>query len=529
MSAPKEKMKISSTTNTDSQTVTAVEAELREVTPAAPYATTAIVRSEYRRVDGEYVEDDVPKRAEARNLSVGDFRSLREQTDVSLGQEFAEICGNDLRYDHSRQRWLIWDDPIWRPDADKAVHRAAELLARKRYEAAYDYPGSAKEWGKAVTFAKKRGAGAYMLEKIVQRAQHQLPIGAKGSEFDCDPMLLGVVNGVVDLTTGKLRSGRCEDYLTKASPVPFDPDAKCPRFERFLEEVFQDNKQLIAFVHRAIGYSLTGDNREEVFFMLYGSGSNGKSTLLESLQAAIGADYAGKIDFDALCSEYRSRHKFDLANIEGKRLVTASEPDRKIELSSKVVKSLVGDGKIAVEEKFKQPRLIAPTHKLWLAVNTVPLATDRTEGFWRRIRLIPFNASFKERPDNTLKPTLISELPGILAWAVRGCLAWQEQGLGKCPAVDEATQEFREQSDVYYRFINDCLIEAPDSFILPEELKKAYEQWRELNPAAPEYGQGKALLESLKAQGAYPEKPYMGTGNTRKQVRVWRRFRLKAA
>jgi putative DNA primase/helicase len=350
-----------------------------------------------------------------------------------------------------------------------------------------------------------------------------------GREFDRDPMLLGVLNSVIDLRADakqRQRDGQPVDMITKQCPVKFEPDAKCPRWEQFLLEIFEGNQELIDFVQRAMGYSLTGESLEQVFFLLHGRGSNGKSTLLDTIQSLLGSSYSANLDFDALISEYRHRHQFDLANIEGRRFVVASETDRKVELSPKVVKSLVGNGKIVVNEKFKQPRAIEPQHKLWLAVNELPTATDRTDGFWRRILLIPFERQFLVGEKDLMLPkVLLGELPGILNWAVAGCLEWQRAGLDPPRAVTIATTEYHERSDCFYRFITECCIVGtdPNAETTSQALREAYDTWRELNPDAPEDLQGKGLLASIVAQGAVQDRVHTPDG---KRVRGVRRVRL---
>lgn len=231
-------------------------------------------------------------------------------TDAGNAELFAHLYSHQLRYDHARNRWLLWEGHRWAPDADGEVYRLAKEAARTRYLAAVEIADL--EQRKKVSEFAVRSESRQKLDACLALAQNEHPITDSGANWDAAPYLLGVANGVVDLRTGELRPGRPEDRLTMRVPVEYDLRAECPRWEQFLHQVFQCDSELIGFIQRAVGYSLTGSVREQVLFLCYGTGANGKSVFLSSLRHLAG-DYAMNISFTVLELQQRPSLTNDLA------------------------------------------------------------------------------------------------------------------------------------------------------------------------------------------------------------------------
>ena len=307
-------------------------------------------------------------------------------------------------------------------------------------------------------------------------AQNLLPIADAGDRWDTDPWLAGTTNGVIDLLTGILRPGRPEDGITLRLRVPYDPHAKCPRFISTINAIFGDDGELIAYVQRALGYSLTGDCREEVFFLLWGSGANGKSTLIGIITFVLG-DYAGDLPFSALeRSRFGGGIPNDIAKLVGIRCVTASESND-VRLNEARIKALTGRDPITARFLHQEFFTFEPVAKFWLTTNTKSEVRDDSEGFWRRVHLIPFTQSFIGREDKKLKDKLRAEAPGVLAWLVRGCLAWQRDGLRPPEAVVNATAEYRKESQQLAQFFEACCVIQGNARVQAGELYKAYLGW----------------------------------------------------
>jgi putative DNA primase/helicase len=299
-------------------------------------------------------------------------------------------------------------------------------------------------------------------------------------DFDRDDYLLACANGVIELKTGTFRPGRREDLITLASRVEFDPTATCPRWLRFLTEVFANDDEMLAFVQAAVGYSLLGLTREEVFFILYGKGRNGKGTFLRVLLELLG-NYGKNIDISALIADKSANARAprnDVAAIAGCRFVTCQESREGAQLDEALIKALTGGDLITARFLYKECFTFRPTWKIWMATNHRPEIRGSDDGIWSRPKLIPFEVSFEGREDRGLKSALLDvrELSGILNWAVEGCQRYQEEGLCYPEAVTEATARYKADSDVIGRFIAECCV-VGYGFARARPLFRAFSQW----------------------------------------------------
>jgi putative DNA primase/helicase len=328
---------------------------------------------------------------------------------------------------------------------------------------------------------------------------------ASSSDFDQQPHLLNCLNGTVDLRDGVLQLHDRKNFITKLVDVAYAPMATCPRWEQFLMEVFAGDKELIAFVQRAVGYSLTGHTREHAFFIPYGNGMNGKSVFMRQV-LALGGDAARTTSFTTFTADHNKQkgNTPELAELAGMRIVAASEPDEGVRLSESVIKSLTGDDKIEVCKKFEAPFNFVPQFKLWLPTNHKPEIRGIDDGIWRRPRLIPFTVSFEGKADKQLSEKLFAEQQGILAWAVRGAIDWFANGLGECRTVVDATRSYRQESDALGSFIEDCVTHVDGRFTSNAELYRVYTRWCEANGLEP--WQQNPFSKKFKARGYHDNK-----------------------
>lgn len=398
------------------------------------------------------------------------------RTDAGNGELFAHLYGDRLRFDHRRKRWLVWAGHWWQPDADAQVRLLAKQAARQRYQQAAIID-DLKDREKAAKWSIDSESRMRM-DATLSLAQAEPPIADSGERWDTDPWLLGVANGVVDLRTGQLRAGRQDDRITMHSAVAFDPGAKCPRWEMFLQEVFASDEGLADYIWRAMGYSLTAITREQVLFISWGSGWNGKSTF-KAVQENLLGDYAANTPFSTL--EYSGRYSIpnDVAALHGKRVVTASEINEGRRLNEARIKALAGEDTMTGRFLYGEHFTFKPQAKFWLSVNHKPLVNDDSSGFWRKVRLLPFSQSFEGRCDPHLETKLRAEYPGILAWMVRGCLEWQQRGLEAPDIVKAATLEYRTESDPLAAFIAEACTLNPDATTKASNLYKRYKSWAE--------------------------------------------------
>jgi putative DNA primase/helicase len=309
-------------------------------------------------------------------------------------------------------------------------------------------------------------------------ARSEPGIAVMPSELDSDPWVLNCENGTVDLVgSGALMPHERKDLTTKIAPVKYDPDAKAPTWEAFLERILPA-PSLRSFVQRVIGYAATGSVSEEILTIFHGVGANGKSTLVNAIMEALG-DYAIQAAPDLLMVK-RGSHPTELADLFGARFVASVEADEGRRLAEGLVKQLTGRDKIKARRMREDFWQFDPTHTVFLSTNHRPEIRGTDHGIWRRIRLVPFDVKIpEEEQDKRLAEKLKRELPGILAWIVRGCLEWQREGLGEPDEVKNATEGYRSDMDVLAAFIAECCVVAPNATAKATPLYNAYKAWCE--------------------------------------------------
>ncbi len=404
-------------------------------------------------------------------------------TDLGNAERLVDGHGDDLRY-VPQIGWHAWDGRRWVPDSDGEAERRAKQTVRAIAKQAFDQAGDARE--KLLKHAL-RSEAAGRLEAMVKLARTETELVCHLDRLDRDPYQLNVWNGTLDLATGRRADHDRGDLITKLAPVDHDPDADCPTWRRFLDTIFDRDRDLIAFVQKAVGYTLTGDTGEQVLFLLHGRGANGKTTFLELVRAMLG-DYAQQAPAEMLMQQSRARGGAtpDLARLPGARFVGAVETGEGRRIDEPLVKQLTGGDLITARPLYKNPFEFRPTHKLWLATNHLPQIAGTDDAIWRRIRLIPFKVTIPEHErDPQLPHRLRAELPGILNWALDGCAAFLAEGLGKPAAVDEATEAYRADMDELGAFIDDMCDVDDGGSVGAKELLTLYGYWATANNAAP--------------------------------------------
>jgi putative DNA primase/helicase len=399
--------------------------------------------------------------------------AVKVQTDLANATAFAAEHAGLLRHVRERRMWLAFDGVRWRRDATGDAERAAKATARALLDRAVkvedeDMRKKAVRW--ALTSQSERGLRAML---TVAATEPGLALGAEA--LDSDPWLLACSNGTVDLRTGTLRPHDPADLITMATEIAHDAKALCPRWLQFMREVFAEDAELIEFVRRFIGYCLTGDTREHVLVVLHGSGRNGKSTLVKILQKLLG-EHAVTAELSTFLRARGDRGpRNDLARLHRARLVTAAESGEGRHLDESTVKEITGGDRLAARFLYGEHFEFTPHFKLAVVTNFKPKVSGEDDAIWARLRLVPFDVCFEGREDKTLDAKLEAEVPGILTWAVCGCLDWQREGLGTAAAVTSATAAYRQDEDVLGAFLAErCLM---DGEIGPAELRLAYDAY----------------------------------------------------
>lgn len=406
-------------------------------------------------------------------------------TDWGNAQRLVARHGQDLRYCHAWGCWFVWDGTRWVRDADAEVVRRAKDTVRTIYAEATACEDADRR--KAIAAHAKSSESESRIRAMISLAESEPDIPVAPVALDRDPYLLNVANGTVDLLTGELRPHEAEDLITKLAAVEYEADAPCPEWERFLETVTNSKATLATYLQRSAGYALTGDTSEQVMYLLHGTGANGKSTLLDTLRYVTG-DYAMHTPTDTLMVKRGDAGvPNDLARLMGARFVSAVEAEDGKRLAESLVKQVTGGDPITARFMRAEWFEFTPTFKLFLAANHKPVIRGTDNAIWRRVQLIPFEVTIPEGArDKGLRDKLRAEASGILAWAVRGCLAWQRDGLQAPEEVQAATQIYRAEMDMLAGFIEDRCTTSTGARVPSKALYKAYTDWCEESGERPE-------------------------------------------
>ncbi|HUT91967.1 MAG TPA: phage/plasmid primase, P4 family, partial [Thermoguttaceae bacterium] len=396
-------------------------------------------------------------------------------TDIGNGQRLANLHGNDLRYCWPWSKWLVWSGQRWKLDDVGGVAARAKATVRSIYsEAARAEEDSER---KAIAAWARQSERRERVAAMVDLARSEPGIPILPDQLDRDPWVLNCTNGTLDLQTAKLRQHDRMDYLTKLSPVAYQPSAQCPRWDAFLEDIFQANAELVGFVQRLAGYCLTGDVSEQVLPIFHGIGANGKSTLVSTLLEMLGSDYSMKAPADFLVAKRDEAHPTGLADLAGKRLVACQETEDGRRLAESLVKELTGGDPQRARRMREDFWQFWPTHKVILATNHRPAVKGTDYAIWRRLRLVPFNVVIPpDARDKHLLDKLRGELEGILAWSVRGCLEWQRDGLREPGDVVTATDNYRNEEDIVGVFLAESCDQDAETWERGKALYAAYKR-----------------------------------------------------
>lgn len=442
-------------------------------------------------------------------------RVVRALTETGNAERLVDQYGRDMRFCHPWGAWLHWDSHRWKRDQTGAIRAWAKTVVRSIYTEiaaaeTKEERTAILKWGNKSETAAARAA-------MIKLSESETEIPIEPEAMDRDPFLLNVMNGTIDLRTGLLRPHARADCITKLAPVYFDPDADCPVFLSFLDRVLPD-LEVRRFLRRITGYGMTGVTSEQCLAFFYGGGANGKSTFLDTMQEMLG-DYAQTAAPDLLTSRGGDRHPTELADLFGARWVSSIEVDEGKRLAETLVKQMTGGDKM--KARFMRTDFFqwTPTHKLFLAANHKPEIRGTDYAIWRRIRLIPFTVTIPvEERDGNLGAKLQAELPGILNWAISGCLEWQQHGLQEPEAIRDATEEYRQEQDVLAVFLEEKCVEDAQGYALSGALYKTYTAWCDGNSGKP--------ISTTAFGRRLAERGFL-SGKDRAAKRIWTGVRLR--
>ncbi len=399
---------------------------------------------------------ELQKRIDRENAAAGD-RTVDDDlpqgfvdTDMANARRLAQQHGHDLRYT-AAAGWLAWNGKRWLEDR-KGV--AVQGLAKATAIAIFDEIKTAADRDAMMRHAK-RSQSKNAIEAMVILARSEPGIPGELTDFDADPMLFNVANGTIDLRTGALRHHDRDDLLTRITTIEYSDTADCKLWDAFLRRVLGGDEELYNYARRLVGYLLTGKTSEQVLHFLYGLGSNGKSVFCEIIESLLG-DYAIVVSPELVMLRRHGGIPNDIARLRGVRLALMNETSQGSRFDEAKLKDLTGGDTLTGRFLHAEFFDFTPTHKLIIRGNHKPAIAGTDEGIWRRLRLVPFVVTIPtNEQDQQLVEKLRGELPGILRWAVQGCLEWQRDGLQAPAPILDAVRQYREESDTLGRFITE--------------------------------------------------------------------------
>ncbi|OLS02900.1 phage/plasmid primase, P4 family [Tissierella creatinophila] len=397
--------------------------------------------------------------------------------DTGNADRFIEHYKDRARYSYIDNGWYFYNGKKWEFDNKGDVKGLVDDVIKKmKVEMALCKD---EEEEKAFLKHLKYTRNSRGKTNMLKESEHRLSI--LPSEFDSKKDIFNTINGVVSLRDGNLEEHNYEQYLSKISSIEYTDKIDTPMWEEFLKQIFDNDMELIEYIQKAVGYSMSGSTKEQCVFFCYGNGRNGKSTFLDIISEIMG-DYATNIQPETIMVQSRQGGaNSDIARLKGARFVTTVEPNEGARINEGLLKQLTGGDTVTARHLYGKEFEFEAEFKLWMATNHKPIIRGRDLGIWRRMHLIPFTVQIPdEKVDKNLKYKLRQELTGILNWTVEGCIKWQREGLEMPSAVLEAVKEYRSEMDVITAFLEDCTVEGP-GIIEAGKLYKAYAAWADEN------------------------------------------------
>jgi putative DNA primase/helicase len=409
--------------------------------------------------------------------------SILHTTDLGNARRMSELFGDKLRYVPETKQWLEKQESgVWQRVDELHVLALARHIIAVIYEEMFRLsPGNRQQMFVHAQYTESNRG----LKDAVDLFKSEPNVVVSANDLDKGDWTLPVRNGLIDLQSGAFTPMRPDLHITYTAAVDYDPNATCPTWEVFLMQIMAGNSELVEYLRRAIGYTLTCQTTEHALFFLFGSGANGKSTFLNVLRALFG-DLSAQANGDMLLDKNggqamsQNSASSEVARLMGKRLVAMSEVEEGRHFSEKTVKWYTGGEVITARLLYQNAFEFKPRFKLWLAGNYKPTIKGSDHGIWRRLKLIPFTVTIPpEKRDPDLERKLCAELSGILNWALIGCKQWRENGfkLNEPKIIANELSEYRGEMDVVESWLAEFTVDDPDGEIHFGQTYKFFESW----------------------------------------------------
>lgn len=433
-------------------------------------------------------------------------------TDMGNAERMAKLHDGNAKYCTAWGKWLLWDGARWKCDqTDEATWKAKEAVRAIYAEAATIDDRKVR---KDIAQHAIRTESAMRIKAMLALAESEPGIPIRPDDLDRDKWLLACKNTTIHLRDSTPREPRRSDLITKLADVTFDPGAGCPNWISFLSMIMADNVDIIRFLQKAIGYSLTGITDERCLFILHGKGRNGKTTLVQAIATMLG-DYARRAPTETLLLKKHDSIPNDVAMLKGARFVYCSESREGRSLSEALIKDLTGTDQVTARFLRQEWFEFQPEFKIWLSTNHKPVIKGTDDAIWDRIRLVPFEVRI---PDEKIKPAsevykiFADERPGILNWALEGLRMWQKEELQMPEKIKTATNNYRTEMDTIQEFINDRCILGKTEEVSVKQLYEDYTAWCAETDERP---LGKRVFGSRMAEKGFDQYQKTSEGNAR--------------
>lgn len=434
----------------------------RTIAEAISSTTSTILddRQQYDEFSFDFRNDDAEEEAKPSKK----FRL----TELGNAERIAYEYGHTIKY-VGDMGWVIWDGKRWRYDTKKEIERITNKVLRGLYKSDDEME---IKWAR---MCERRNIRMNSIKDLMPL------VPGEREDFDRHKYLFNLENGILDLKTGKLQPHDRELNLTKITNVEFDPKAECPTWMLFLNQIFKNDSDLIEYMQRLVGYSLTGDISEQGMYFLVGGGSNGKSTFVNTIKKIMG-DYGLQTNSDTFIKKKSDGANNDIARLASSRFVSAVESEEGEKLQESLVKTITGGEPILARFLRQEFFEFLPEFKVFFTTNHKPIIGGVDDGIWRRVKIIPFTLNLKPHErDKKLEEKLSLEMPGILNWVLEGCLKWQKSGLKEPRVVMDATGNYKEDMDILGPFLYEsCYIDEPKNEAIrieAKELYTVYDRW----------------------------------------------------
>ncbi len=419
-----------------------------------------------------------------------------EYSEERLALAFVERHHSRLRYVALWSRWFSYQGTVWKQDGTLEIFDLVRSLCRS-------VAAGCPERKIATLIASAKTVSA-----VERLARSDRRVAATIEQWDADPWLLNTPDGVVDLKTGIMRPTKPEDYMTKCTSVA--PGGEWEAWHEFLAKVTDGNDEQQAYLRRLVGYALTGDMSDHVLAFAHGTGANGKSVFINTIAGIMG-DYHRSTSASLFMESHHEQHPTELASLRGARLVTATEVEEGRRWKEGLIKLVTGGDIISARFMRQDNFEFKSTAKLVFVGNHQPALRNVDEAMRRRLHLIPFNITIppSER-DPDLSRKLQNEWPGILDWAIKGCLDWQAKGLVPPAAVKDATSHYFENQDAFGSWLDDRCERNAQAWTSSTDL---FNSWRGWATDAGEFvGNTRRFMQGLENRGFMSVRRMYGRG-----------------